>query len=75
MALTAKRSLTAQPTEDMRQQILQTALCKGFWSVWMTVFADDSQMRQMLLQGFPGTAWRECFDSAGNPIHRPDGQI
>lgn len=75
MALTAKNSLNAQPTDEMRQQILQTALCKGFWSVWMTVLGDDAQMRKMLLQGFPGTAWRECFDPAGNPVCRPDGKI
>jgi len=75
MALTARKSLAAQPTEEMRRQILQTALCKGFWSVWMAVFADDPQMQQALVRGFPGTAADECFDSDGRPMYRPQGKI
>lgn len=44
MAVRAKDRLARCPvdaTQDMREQIIETAQAKGYWSVWMTVFADD----------------------------------
>lgn len=58
MAVRAKDRLARCPldaTQDMREQIIDTAQAKGFWSVWMTVFADDPVMRDRLLQALPGT--------------------
>lgn len=58
MAVRAKSRLTQCPldaTQVMREQIIETAQAKGFWSVWMTVFADDLVMRNRLLQALPGT--------------------
>jgi predicted ATPase len=32
----------------------------GAWSIWMTVFKDDAQVRQRLVQAFPGTRWNQA---------------
>lgn len=34
------------------------AKAHGFWSVWMTVFAEHTEVRDRLQQAFPGTAMR-----------------
>jgi len=52
MAVRAKDRLAKCPTEftdDLREQIVDTAQANGFWSVWMTVFADDPVTRNRLL--------------------------
>lgn len=57
-AVRAKDRLAKCPTgyaDHMREQIVDTAHAKGFWSVWMTVFADDPAMRNRLLNALPGT--------------------
>jgi hypothetical protein len=58
----------------MRRQIVRTALGHGFWSVWMTVFRDDGDMRKQFVENFPGTA-EDCFDASCAFIHRPGGTI
>ena len=35
--------------------VIQLAQARGFWSIWMTVFADDPQVCNRLKQIFPGT--------------------
>jgi hypothetical protein len=58
LAVRAKDRLAQCPTDytdHMREQIVDTAQAKGFWSVWMTVFADDPVMRDRLLLALPGT--------------------
>ena len=35
--------------------VIELAAAVGFWSVWMTVFADNQQVRDRLRQRFPGT--------------------
>lgn len=39
----------------MKTQIMITAVAEGFFSVWMTVFADEPQILQALIESFPGT--------------------
>lgn len=73
-AETAKSNLDQQPTDLMRQQIIDTATSTGFWSVWMTVFQNDANMRRLLIEAFPNTC-PSCFDTDTRPIQRPDGQI
>ncbi|WP_439146102.1 HNH endonuclease [Vibrio sp.] len=60
--------------ELMRQQIVENAVSDGYWSVWMTVFEDDTDMRQRFIDAVPGTA-NDCFDVHAAPISRPGGQI
>ncbi len=50
----------------MKRQIVRTAKESGFFSIWMTVFSEESELMNALIQAFPGTR-RECFDSDGRP--------
>ena len=46
----------------------------GCWSIWFTVFKEHREVREALVEQFPGTS-RECFDGDFNPIHRhPENQ-
>ncbi len=67
LAKSSKDDLETSPTEGMRRQIIRTAITRGFFSIWMTVFEDDPVMRQMFINAFPGTA-PECFDATTGPI-------
>ena len=70
----AIKRLNQQSTDLMREQIIDAATSTGFWSVWMTVFADDVDMRQRLIDAFCGTS-SNCFDVATQAIPRNGGQI
>lgn len=54
--------LESAPSENMRRQIVRTALAQGYFSIWMIVFSDDVDMKNRLVSGFPGTAV-ECYDA------------
>ncbi len=69
-----KSQLAAFDSEERRSEIVEMAIQRGFWSVWMTVFQDDADMRSRLIEAFPGTA-KACFDENTQPIQRPGGQI
>lgn len=61
---TAQKQFTKLQKEDtpiVRSLIVDTARASGHFSVWMTVFASDSDMLLRFIEAFPGTA-RECFD-------------
>lgn len=74
MATRAKERLARNDYEDMREQILDTVTEKGYWSIWMTVFADDADMRRRFIEAMPGTC-NDCFDPAQGyvPVPRPGG--
>ncbi|MCX6381772.1 MAG: HNH endonuclease [Armatimonadetes bacterium] len=60
----AKRSrdnLSRCCTDAMRDQIVISALAEGFFSIWMTVFEGDAEMRNRFITEFTGTA-KDCFD-------------
>lgn len=61
----ARDDLRAHDTSAMRQRILAQARETGFWSVWMTVFADDPAMTRALCERdtFKGTAAARVFRS------------
>lgn len=42
-------------TEEMRRQIIRTAVSRGYWSIWMTVFENESEILKELIYSFPGT--------------------
>lgn len=73
LATHAKERLRRQDTDDMRDQIVDTALGRGMFSIWMKVFEDDQDMRLRLIVAFTGTA-ADCFDASGLPVPRPGGQ-
>lgn len=68
------KNLQGHNCPEMRRQIELTAKSRGYWSIWMQVFRADPDMRQRLIDGFPGTA-RDCFDANTQPVARPGGQI
>lgn len=49
--------------------IVDLAVSKGFFTVWMTVFEGEFNVRQALINNFEGTA-TSCFDSITNPVNR-----
>ncbi|MBL8220828.1 MAG: HNH endonuclease [Bryobacterales bacterium] len=60
----------------VRRQAVRNATGHGFFSIWMTVFANDSEMRNRLIDAFPGTRDSGCFDANGDlisPAPNPDG--
>ena len=75
MATRAMENLASCNNSYMKDQIVETAQAKGFWSTWMTVFKDDPDMLRRFIEAFPGTD-TDCFDAAHGyvPIARPGGQ-
>ncbi len=58
-----------EENDRIKEQIVETALASGHWSIWMTVFKDDVDMLRRLSRAFPGTAL-ECFDENCLPLPR-----
>ncbi len=54
--------------------MIDTAVAKGFFSVWLTVFEQHPKVKRELIKNFPGTA-ESCFDEDGNLQPRPGGAI
>lgn len=82
IALAAKVDVDANPNVDaVRRLAVCTAQAEGFFSIWMTVFAGDIDMRQRLVDAFHGTRGSGCFDPltaqpvcpAPNPDQLQDG--
>ena len=63
IAVRARERLRRIDISELRDQIVDTARAKGFWSIWMTVFRNDPDMLKRLLTSFPGTC-TQCFDPA-----------
>lgn len=68
----SKDDLRSNPTVAFRRQIVKTAIASGCFSIWMTVFEDDIDVRKLLIQGFAGTA-SDCFDPNTTKIISPRG--
>lgn len=73
-AIKRKQELEISDTEQRRMEIAEMASERGFWSVWMTVFQDDTDMRRRLIQAFKGTCI-ECFNTDTQPIQRTGGKL
>jgi hypothetical protein len=74
LATSEKNSLESNNCEERRRSIVEMARGWGFFSVWMTVFEDDPDLRLRLIDAFKGTA-SDCFDVVGTCIHRPGGRV
>jgi uncharacterized protein (TIGR02646 family) len=59
IASDAKQAVAARP--ESREFAIKAATKVGHWSIWMTVFADNPSMRQLLVEAFPGTATERIF--------------
>ena len=73
IAVESKQDLETNDTPEMRRQIIRSATARGYWSVWMTVFEDDPDMLERLIESFPGTC-ADCFDDQFRPIRRIGGR-
>lgn len=49
-------------------RIINFAKTAGCFSIWMTVFRNDEEMLQKLIDAFPGTRASACFNEKGEPI-------
>ncbi len=65
---------TESEKENQKWNILNMAKGYGFFSVWMMIFEDDAEIKNALIDVFPGTS-KECFDQNGSPIRREKGII
>lgn len=74
IAKEALEDLNNNNTENQRKSIVTTAKGYGCWSVWMTVFREDIDMLERLINAFPGTC-KACFDAQFQPIPRPGGAL
>ena len=69
-----KNKLNIADSIQLREAIVSNALGRGGFSIWMTVFSDDKDIKQRFINAFIGTA-EDCFDTDTNPIPRPGGKI
>ena len=74
LAQRSKQNLLKNNTPEMREQIVDTALARGFWSIWMTVFQDDVDMLNRFIHEFPGTCC-QCFNQQGQAVYRQGGTL
>lgn len=72
MAEMAKRRLASRDIVELREQIADTVFAEGYWSIWMTVFKDDSDMLCRFINRITGTS-TTCFDHTGLACHRQNG--
>ena len=62
--------------EALKRQTIALAKENGHFSVWMAVFSGHAEMRNRLIDAFPGTRESGCFCGSGEPISpapNPDG--
>lgn len=66
--------LTSNDSVEVRNLIVESALGRGMFSIWWTVFANDIDLRRRLRQAFAGTD-AASFDALENAVARPGGQL
>ncbi|BAZ87913.1 hypothetical protein [Dolichospermum compactum] len=68
------KRLQSEDTQNIRELIVELAISRGSFSIWIKVFEKDSDMRCRLICGFKGTAL-DCFDTLGLAISRVGGKL
>jgi uncharacterized protein (TIGR02646 family) len=66
--------LSRVDTPELRDVIVENALGRGHFSIWMTVFKKDRDMRRRLIAGFRGTA-KCCFHPTTTAAVARSGRI
>jgi uncharacterized protein (TIGR02646 family) len=77
LAEETKTDVDSHPgNEAVRQCAVRTAKENGFFSIWMTAFHNDPDMRNRLIDAFAGTRGSGCFDASTtvtvSPAPNPD---
>ena len=52
----------------VKNLIVKNMLLSGFFSIWMTVFKDYSEMKNLFINAIHGTRESGCFDNNGNVL-------
>lgn len=78
VAAEAQKDVQKDPNNiALRRGAVRTALGWGFFSIWMTIFEADVDMRNRLIDAFNGTRESGCFDPGTSipvlPAPNPDG--
>lgn len=82
IAEAARLDVDAHPNNDaVKRGAVRTAKESGFFSIWMTVFSNNPDMRNRFIDAFEGTRGSGCFDAittqpispSSNPDNLPDG--
>jgi uncharacterized protein (TIGR02646 family) len=75
LAQEERQELLTETSPSRRKATVEIAKSRGFWSIWMTVFKDDPDMLERLINAFAGTA-KSCFDPVTfQPVPRVGGAI
>ena len=74
LAIRLKNGLAVSDTQERRADIASVAIQRGMFSIWMSVFENDVDIRRRLIAAFPGTAG-QCFDAQGRSVFRAGGQL
>ena len=69
-AQTAETMIQQQPQKNLlKDMAIGWAISEGFFSIWLTVFANCPNMKLRLIRAFKGTEESGCFDmETGSPI-------
>lgn len=74
IAMYNRDELPQSDSDYTRGLLVTAAVGWGFFGVWMTVFKDDADLRQRLVNAFKGTA-HDCFDEHCECVPREGGHI
>lgn len=74
LAERSKQRIIDADSPELREQIVETALARGMFSIWYHAFAGNPDMRKRLREAFIGTS-NACFDLNEDPLPRVGGQI
>ncbi|MDR2756137.1 MAG: HNH endonuclease [Planctomycetaceae bacterium] len=66
LVLRYKEKWYKNPSTDIIESIVDLAKESGHFSIWMTVFADNPDIKKRLINAFPGTE-KKWFDEEGRP--------
>ncbi|GAB3232764.1 hypothetical protein [Pseudaeromonas pectinilytica] len=74
IAYREREKLARNNNDDFKETLIELVKAKGYWSIWMTVFSDNSDMLRRIIAAIPGTD-SGSFDSNNNfiPIQREGG--
>ncbi|WP_413525250.1 HNH endonuclease [Photobacterium phosphoreum] len=57
--------------KDIREMIAMQMVTTGYFSVWMTVFAEHNEMKKIFIDSISGTRLSGCFDINNNSCIHP----
>lgn len=74
LAQQTRHTLASNNNNEIRQLIVDLAVSRGFFSIWIATFHDDSDMRRRLVEAHVGTA-QDCFENDWTLRVRAGGHI